>query len=78
MDQRIRKWMTLHKALHPRDDVDRQYVSRKEGGRGLASTEDSVDAWIQWLEGLHRKARSRTGYSHQKTLLTTRRSIEWQ
>ena len=42
--------MTMHKALHPRDDVDRLYVSRKEGGRGLASTEDSVDASIQQLE----------------------------
>ena len=42
--------MTMHKALHPRDDVDRLYVARKEGGRGLASTEDSVDASIQWLE----------------------------
>ena len=39
--------MTMHKALHPRDDVDRLYVSRKEGGRGLASIEDSVDASIQ-------------------------------
>ena len=38
--------MTMHKALHPRDDVDRLYVSRREGGRGLASIEDSVDASI--------------------------------
>ena len=30
MDQRTRKLMTIHKALHPRDDVDRLYVSRKE------------------------------------------------
>ena len=36
--------MTMHKAVHPRDDVDRLYVSRKEGGRGLASIEDTVDA----------------------------------
>ena len=43
--------MTIHKALHPRDDVDRLSVSRKEGGRGLASIEDSVDASIQRLEG---------------------------
>ena len=50
MDQRTRKLMTIHKALHPRDDVDRLYVSRKEGGRGLASIEDSVDASIQRLE----------------------------
>ena len=50
MDQRTRKLMTMHKALHPRDDVDRLYVSRKEGGRGLASIEDNVDASIQRLE----------------------------
>ena len=42
--------MTMHKALHPRDDVHRLYVSRKEGGRGLASIEDSVDASIQRLK----------------------------
>ena len=40
----------MHKALHSRDDVDRQYVSRKGGGRGLASIEDSVEASIQWFE----------------------------
>ena len=38
--------MTIHKALHPRDDVDRLYVSRKEGGGGLASVEDSVEESI--------------------------------
>ena len=42
--------MTMHKAVHPRDDVDRLYVSRKEGGIGLASIEDSVDASIQRFE----------------------------
>ena len=49
MDQRTRKLMTMHKALHPGDDVDRLYVSRK-GGRGFASIEDSVDASMQRLE----------------------------
>ena len=42
--------MTTHKVLHPRDDVDRLYVSRKEGGRGHASIEDSIDTSIQKLE----------------------------
>ena len=42
--------MTMHKALYPKDDVDRLYVPRKEGGRGLASIEDSVDTSIQRLE----------------------------
>ena len=40
----------MQKALHPKDDVDRLYVSRKEGGRGVASIEDSVDASIRRLE----------------------------
>ena len=42
--------MTMHKALHPRDDVDRLYVSRKEGGRGLSSIKNSVDTLIQQLK----------------------------
>ena len=39
----------MHKEIHPKDDVDRIYVSRKEGGGGLASFEDRVDASIQQL-----------------------------
>ena len=33
MDQRTRKLITMHKALHSRDDVDRLFVSREEGVR---------------------------------------------
>ena len=66
MDQRTRKLMTLHKALHPRDDVERLYVSRKEGGRGLASIEDSVDASIQRLEDYIKRTQMMTDNSHQK------------
>ena len=43
MDQRTRKLMTMHKALHTRDDVDRQYVPRKAEGREFASIKDIVD-----------------------------------
>ena len=42
--------MSMSKAFHPKEDIDRLYVSRKEGGRGLASIEDSVDVSIQPLE----------------------------
>ena len=35
----------MHKALHPTDDADRLYVSRKEGGGVLASIKDSVDVY---------------------------------
>ena len=55
MDQRTRKLVTVHKALHPRDDVDKLYVSRKEGGRGLTSIEYSVDASIQRLNDYREK-----------------------
>ena len=54
MDQRTRKLMTIHEALHPRDDIDRLYVSRGGGGggggTGLASIEDNIDASIQRLK----------------------------
>ena len=65
MDQRTRKLMTMHKALHPTDDVDTLYVSRKEAGRGLASIEDSVDASIKRLKD-YPKTQRRTHYNHQK------------
>ena len=55
--------MTMHKALHPRDDVHRLYASRKEGGRRLASIEDTVDASIQRLEDYIEK--------HERGLITT-------
>ena len=54
MDQRTRKLMTIHKALHPRDDVDRLHVPRKEGGRGLAGIEDSVDTSIQLEDNIEK------------------------
>ena len=66
MDQRTRKLMIMHKALHPRDDVDRLYVSRKEGGRGLANIEDSIHTSIQRLEDYIEK--------HERGLITTIRN----
>ena len=66
MDQRTRKLMTRYKVLHPRDDVDRLYVSRKEGRRGLASIEDSVDASVQRLEDYIQK--------HEGGLITATRN----
>ena len=46
MDQRIRKLITMYKALHPRDDVDRLYASRKEGGRHNADGHKSGGKYI--------------------------------
>ena len=55
--------MIMHKALHPRDNVDRLYVSRKVGGRGVASIEDTVNASLQRLEDYIEK--------HERGLITT-------
>ena len=58
--------MTMHKALLPRDDIDKLFVSRKEGGRGLVSIEDRVDASIQRLEDYIEK--------HEQGLITAIRN----
>ena len=39
--------MTMYKVLHPKDDIDRLYVSRKEGGRGLICIQDRVDVSVR-------------------------------
>ena len=65
MKQRTRKFMTMHKALHPRDDVNRLYESRKRG-RVFASIEDSVDASIQRLEDYIKKVLRKTDHSYKK------------
>ena len=44
IDRKTRKVLTLNKELHPRSDVDRFYVSRMEGGRGLIGCKMCVKA----------------------------------
>ncbi|CAB4011202.1 Hypothetical predicted protein [Paramuricea clavata] len=43
MDKKTRKILTIYKCIHPRDDFDRLYWKRVEGGRGLKSVEDVVE-----------------------------------
>ena len=77
--------MTMHKALHTREDMDRLYVYRKEGGRGLASIEDSVDASIQRLEdyiekhegGLIKAIRNNTDNTIDNRMTKTRKQ-KWE
>ena len=42
LDRKSRKLLTMHKGLQPKSDVDRLYVSRKEGGRRLVSQESTI------------------------------------
>ena len=57
--------MTMHKILQPRYNIDILYMSRKGGGRGLASIEDSIDKSIQRLKDDIKK-QIKTNYDHQK------------
>jgi len=38
-DTKTRKMLTMYKMHHPKADIDRLYVKRKEGGRGLVQVE---------------------------------------
>ena len=41
---------TIYGTLHPKSDVDRLYIPRKEGGRGFISIEDCVELAITDLK----------------------------
>ena len=42
--------MTLYGALHPKSDVDRLYLPRKVGGRGLIGCESCINTEVNSLE----------------------------
>ena len=42
LDTLTRKHLTMYGSLHPRSDVNRLYIARERGGRGLLSVEDSI------------------------------------
>ena len=50
IDRKTRKLFTIYGALHPKSDVDRLYIPRKEGGRGLISIENYVELATRGLE----------------------------
>ena len=50
IDTKTRKLFTVYGKLHPKSDVDRLYIPRKDGGRGLVAIEDCVELEIRGLE----------------------------
>ena len=50
INRKTRELFTIYEALHPQSDIDRLYIPRKEGGRGLISIEDCVELEIRGLE----------------------------
>ena len=43
LDRKTRKRLTAYGGFHPKSDVDRSYVERSKGGRGLLSVKDVVE-----------------------------------
>ena len=50
IDRKTRKLFTIYAALHPKSDVDRLYIPRKEGRKGLISIDDFVALAIRGFE----------------------------
>ena len=50
IDIKTRKLMTMNGSLHPRGNVGRLHLARKEGGRGLVSCEECVNVEVQTLD----------------------------
>ena len=48
-DRKTRKVMTANHALHPQSDLDRLYMPRNEGGRGVRQIKQTVDEEKQAL-----------------------------
>ena len=48
-EQKTRKLMTMHKAIQPRDQIDRFYETRKEGEGEIENAEGYMDRAIQEL-----------------------------
>ena len=59
--------MAMHKALHPKSNVDHLYIPSKEGGRGLEGVKETVKVSNLGLENYVKQSRER--------LLTAARSV---
>ena len=66
--------MNMRKALHPRDDVDKLFIWRKDGGRGLASIEASIQRLEEYIEKLGERliTATRNNTDNTRTNTTTK------
>ena len=62
IDTKTRKLLNMHKMLHPKADVERLYIPRKYGGRGLIDVETAfktatvgLDHYLKHKEGQYPK-----------------------
>ena len=71
MDQRIRKLVTMHSALHPRGNVCVKQTVTDNMYQEMKEEEDLQTLKTAWridttTQRLHRKAQRKTNYSQQK------------
>ena len=52
LDRKTRKLMTAHHTLHPQSDIDRLYLVRRTGGRGLLQIRQTVEEEIHIVRSL--------------------------
>ena len=71
LDIKVRKLLTMNKMHHPKADVDRLYIRRSEGGKGLLQLEllyktitiglqaylDSTQDWMLQLVNRHKETK---------------------
>ena len=50
IDRKTRKFFTIYEGLHPKSDVDRLYIPRKDEGRALIAIEGSVELVVRGLQ----------------------------
>ena len=50
IDRKTRKLFTIYGGLHPKSDVYRLYIPRKDGGKGLIAIESCVELVVRGLE----------------------------
>ena len=50
IDRKTRKLFRIYEGLHPKSDVDRLHIPRKDRGRGLIAIEDYVELTVKSLE----------------------------
>jgi hypothetical protein len=74
LDRNTRKLLTIHGQRHPKTDVDRLYVPRIQGGRGLMKLEEAYAVEITKLveyEDNKEDPLIRTVRTHQHNIIAT-------
>ena len=59
IDRRTRKLLTMRNGFHPKGNVDRLYLSRSAGSRGLIGVQDTVETAILGLRDFVRNSKER-------------------